>query len=191
MAGNNQNVMMHHHPIFNRFWSHYHQSCHWYKQHLQIKHSLRRWNFDNKPYKEAYHNRNFHDESQSYYHCYEVQQPDKREDTETSTEEESFEFEVSEELIKFLEETEKHRQNLKTVKNKSKTDKNAENQDITADDKILKPRQQAMQRTKQMKKLFGKSAAKIHGMETAMQLTFDRYCDLKQPKLWPNIPLSL
>jgi len=43
----------------------------------------------------------------------------------------------------------------------------------------------------EMKKLYGTSAAKIQGMETAMQLTFDRNCDRKQPKSWPVIPLKL
>lgn len=43
----------------------------------------------------------------------------------------------------------------------------------------------------EMKKLYGEDAAKIQGMETAMQLTFDRNCDKKQPKYWPVIPLKL
>lgn len=43
----------------------------------------------------------------------------------------------------------------------------------------------------EMKKLYGKDAPKIIAMETAMQLTFDRNCDLKKPKYWPVIPLKL
>lgn len=46
-------------------------------------------------------------------------------------------------------------------------------------------------RTSEMKKLYGKDAAKILAMEAAMQLNFDRNCDLKQPKYWPVIPLKL
>lgn len=46
-------------------------------------------------------------------------------------------------------------------------------------------------RSAEMKRLYGKDAAKIQGMETAMQLTFDRNCDRKQPKYWPVIPLNL
>lgn len=189
MAEKIQNVMMHHHPIFNRFWSYYQHSCHWYRQHLQIKSSVNHRNCKTEPYKEAYFNRNLHNESQRCKYCDEKQHVDK--DSQISTDEESFEFEVSEELIKFLEETEKHRQNLKTLKNKSKKENIENSEEVLPQDRFLKSRQQAIQRTKQMKQLFGKSAAKIHGMETAMQLTFDRYCDLKQPKLWPNIPLSL
>ena len=46
-------------------------------------------------------------------------------------------------------------------------------------------------RTSEMKQLYGKGAAMIHGMETAIQMTFDRNKDLKQPKLWPNMPLRI
>lgn len=43
----------------------------------------------------------------------------------------------------------------------------------------------------EMKKLYGEDAAKMQAMEAAMQLSFDRNCDLKQPKYWPVIPLKL
>lgn len=46
-------------------------------------------------------------------------------------------------------------------------------------------------RAAEMKKLYGKDAAKMLAMETAMQLTFDSNCDRKQPKYWPVIPLKL
>uniref|UniRef100_A0AAX7VDM4 Gem (nuclear organelle) associated protein 8 n=1 Tax=Astatotilapia calliptera TaxID=8154 RepID=A0AAX7VDM4_ASTCA len=47
-------------------------------------------------------------------------------------------------------------------------------------------------RTAEMKKLYGGDAAKIMAMEAAMQLNFERNCDLKkQPKYWPVIPLKL
>lgn len=46
-------------------------------------------------------------------------------------------------------------------------------------------------RKAEMNKLYGKDAAKIMAMEVAMQLTFDKKCDLKQPKYWPVIPLKL
>jgi gem associated protein 8 len=42
-----------------------------------------------------------------------------------------------------------------------------------------------------MQLMYGKAAPMILGMETAMQLSFDRNCDLRQPKLWPHIPLRL
>lgn len=45
-------------------------------------------------------------------------------------------------------------------------------------------------RLTEIKILYGKDAQIIHGMETAMQLDFERNCDLKQPKFWPNLPLK-
>jgi gem associated protein 8 len=60
------------------------------------------------------------------------------------------------------------------------------------DDAVLPPRKQiGLQRTEEMKLMYGEAAPMILGMETAVQLSFDRNCDLKQPKLWPNIPLKL
>lgn len=41
-----------------------------------------------------------------------------------------------------------------------------------------------------MRRLYGDSAAKIQAMEAAMQLSFDKHCDMKQPKYWPVIPLK-
>jgi gem associated protein 8 len=42
-----------------------------------------------------------------------------------------------------------------------------------------------------MQLMYGKASPMILGMETAMQLSFDRNCDLRQPKLWPHIALRL
>lgn len=43
----------------------------------------------------------------------------------------------------------------------------------------------------EMKRLYGSRSSHIRSMEIAMQLTFDRYYDLKKPALWPVIPLKL
>lgn len=42
-----------------------------------------------------------------------------------------------------------------------------------------------------MMKLYGKGAAMIHGMETAVQMSYDRTVDIQQPKFWPNMPLKI
>lgn len=39
--------------------------------------------------------------------------------------------------------------------------------------------------------MYGSNASRIQAMETAIQLNFNRSCDRKQPKLWPNMPLHL
>jgi hypothetical protein len=61
-----------------------------------------------------------------------------------------------------------------------------------SNDAVFPPLNQiGLRRTKEMKLMYGEAAPMILGMETAMQLSFDRSCDLRQPKLWPNIPLKL
>ena len=46
-------------------------------------------------------------------------------------------------------------------------------------------------RTSEMRILYGKGAAMIHGMETALQMNFDRNLDVLQPSLWPNMPFRV
>lgn len=48
-----------------------------------------------------------------------------------------------------------------------------------------------VRRTAEMTKLYGKGAAMIHGMETAVQMSYDRTMDIRQPKFWPNMPLKI
>ena len=48
-----------------------------------------------------------------------------------------------------------------------------------------------VRRTAEMTKLYGKGAAMIHGMETAIQMSYDRTADIQQPKYWPNMPLKI
>lgn len=48
----------------------------------------------------------------------------------------------------------------------------------------------AKKRMDEMKELYGKDSAKIHGMETAMHLGFIRKCDKNKPIMWPVVPLS-
>ena len=47
------------------------------------------------------------------------------------------------------------------------------------------------EKLKSYKLLYGLKADRIHAMETAMELSFHRNCDMKQPRLWPNMPLKL
>lgn len=48
-----------------------------------------------------------------------------------------------------------------------------------------------LRRTTEMTKIYGKGAAMIHGMETALQMTYDRSVDIRQPPCWPNMPLKI
>jgi len=63
--------------------------------------------------------------------------------------------------------------------------------DLTDPVEFCPTQQLGAKRKEEMALLYGPLAPKIQGMETAMHLSFDRKCDKYQPKLWPNIPLSL
>ncbi|XP_064413557.1 gem-associated protein 8 isoform X1 [Latimeria chalumnae] len=106
-------------------------------------------------------------------------------------------MEITEELRQYFAQTERHREELRRQQQLE-----AECQDsyvaadhdlhVSAGRTVQPPTERpGERRVAEMKRLYGEDAAKIQGMETAMQLTFDRNCDKKQPKYWPIIPLKL
>lgn len=113
----------------------------------------------------------------------------KEQEIREDSNQDEFEFEVTEEMMDFFEQSIRHKMELKEEREAER--KKAE-KEKGFDDAGLPPRKQiGLQRTEEMKLMYGEAAPMILGMETAMQLSFDRNCDLKQPKLWPNIPLKL
>ncbi|KAM4699002.1 gem-associated protein 8 [Discoglossus pictus] len=139
--------------------------------------------------------------------CLKISEPIEREsemeyEEESSPEEEGIEcdtsnMEITEELRQYFAETERHREE---VKRQQQLDDERHEQYVEADHDLHIATRRSTQppserpgerRREEMKKLYGEDAAKIQGMETAMQLNFDRHCDKKQPKYWPIIPLKL
>ncbi|KAK6642120.1 hypothetical protein RUM44_013843 [Polyplax serrata] len=98
--------------------------------------------------------------------------------------EDSITFEMSDEMIKFFQESFKHKMDLKK-------EKKQEEDRIEVDKKVMELQFTKLRRVSEMKLLYGDDAPKIIGMETAVQLSFNKYCDMKGPKYWPNIPLNL
>lgn len=112
------------------------------------------------------------------------------------------EMEITEEMKEFFAISEKHRQERDAERQRVMDQENklTAQQYVLAEDvsslhiqgTILPPREQPGARRKtEMKELYGDGSAMIQAMETAMQLAFDRGCDIKNPKLWPAIPLNL
>ncbi|XP_036397019.1 gem-associated protein 8 [Megalops cyprinoides] len=104
---------------------------------------------------------------------------------------------ITDELRQYFAQTERHREELKK---QQQMEAEQENAYVLADQDLhrvswcssLPPAERPGERRgAEMKKLYGENAAKIMGMETAMQLNFDRNCDRKQPRYWPVIPLKL
>lgn len=110
-------------------------------------------------------------------------------------------LELSEEFVKFVEISLRHKMEMKKLKEEKakgngKIKEHEDGEDCVSDkegdmcDKVPNLHIKE-QRTKEMAQLYGEAAPKIHAMETAVQLSFNRNADLFQPILWPNIPLNL
>lgn len=188
-------------PVYSRYWQHYQQAMAWHQRHRRAYRKAL----------EAAYGPGYchwqHASSHQRYADWHAGEGDSKEEEDGDEEESSSDseiecdvsnMEISEELREYFAQTEKHREELKKQQQME-----AEQQDsyVPADqdlhgvcwrNKAAPPSERPGERRgAEMKKLYGKDAAKILAMETAMQLTFDRNCDLKQPKYWPVIPLKL
>lgn len=111
------------------------------------------------------------------------------------------EYKLSEEFVKFIEISFRHKMEMKKLKegnvkgiSRKKEIKNVEG-DATDNeeglyDKIYDFRRKE-KRAIEMSLLYGEAAPKIHAMETAIQLSFNRNFDVFHPTLWPQIPFNI
>nr|XP_046238705.1 gem-associated protein 8 isoform X2 [Scatophagus argus]XP_046238706.1 gem-associated protein 8 isoform X2 [Scatophagus argus]XP_046238707.1 gem-associated protein 8 isoform X2 [Scatophagus argus]XP_046238708.1 gem-associated protein 8 isoform X2 [Scatophagus argus] len=185
-------------PMYSRYWQHYQQAMAWHQRHRRAY---------RKALETAYGADYCHPSSHGRYADWHAGESDSRDEEDEDEEESSSDseiecdvsnMEISEELRQYFAQTEKHREELKKQQQME-----AEQQDsyVPADQDLrgvswrssaAPPSERPGERRgAEMKKLYGEDAAKILAMEAAMQLTFDRNCDLKQPKYWPVIPLKL
>ncbi|XP_064608669.1 gem-associated protein 8-like [Liolophura sinensis] len=110
---------------------------------------------------------------------------------------EQFEMEITDEMVEFFAQSRKHKKErddakkLSDVENSGDVYVDAEKTNRKTATTQAPTERPGARRTQEMKLLYGKGAAMIHGMETAMQMTFDRNTDILQPKLWPNMPLKI
>ncbi|XP_072039736.1 gem-associated protein 8-like [Amphiura filiformis] len=138
--------------------------------------------------------------------------------SEGTGEEDHFELEVSEEMKAFFAKSEEFRRERDKAKDKGQRGKgyNKSGKDVASrlDDDMgdktdeielsssdsqediqvqtSAPKERpGVRRIVEMKELYGRHAAAIHGMETAIQLQFDRNYDRKKPALWPIVPLKM
>ncbi|KAM9830790.1 gem-associated protein 8 isoform X2 [Syngnathus typhle] len=178
-------------PVYNRYWQHYGQAMAWHQRHRRA-------------YQKALEAASgpIYRRQRERYADWRACQSDSEEEEESSSDDEIecdvSNMEISEELRQYFAQTEKHKEELRQQQQLE-----AEQGDsyVPADRDLRSTGRQASvappterpgeRRGAEMKKLYGEDAAKILAMETAMQLTFDRNCDRKQPKYWPVIPLRL
>ncbi|XP_077586198.1 gem-associated protein 8 isoform X1 [Stigmatopora nigra] len=182
-------------PMYSRYWQHYQQAMAWHQRHrrayqkaLEAAYGPRYW-------------RQRHPSSHERYADWRLSESDSEEEKSSSDSEiecDVSNMEISEELRQFFAQTEKHREELRI---QQQIEAEQEDSYVPADqdfrNKVLRasvapPTERPGERRKaEMKKLYGEDMAKIMAMEAAMQLAFDRNCDMKQPKYWPVIPLKL
>ncbi|XP_050997161.1 gem-associated protein 8 [Acomys russatus] len=126
----------------------------------------------------------------------EEQELESESDSDDEVEYDLSNMEITEELRQYFAETERHREERRRQQQleEERLDDyvNADhglyyNQHRSVEPPSEKPGER---RHAEMKRLYGDSAPKILAMEAAVQLSFDKYCDSKQPKYWPVIPLK-
>ncbi|KAM4538170.1 gem-associated protein 8 isoform 1-T1 [Fundulus diaphanus] len=188
-------------PVYSRYWQHYQQAMAWHQRHQRAY---------RKALEAAYgpaRQREGRAGSQRRYADWPAAESSGSDDGGRGEEESSSDsdiecdvsnMEISEELRQYFAHTERHREELS-----KRAQQQMEQQDsyVPADQDLhggscrgsaaAPSERPGERRAAEMKKLYGKDAAKILAMEAAMQLTFDRNRDLKQPKYWPVIPLKL
>ncbi|XP_061571600.1 gem-associated protein 8 [Cololabis saira] len=187
-------------PVYSRYWQHYQQAMAWHQRHRQAYQKALE-----AAYGPAYW-QGPHPSTHQRYADWHVEESDgkyEEDDEEESSSDSEIEcdvsnMEISEELRQYFAQTERHREELKK---QQQIDAEEHESYVPADQDLhavswrssLAPPSErpGQRRTAEMKKLYGKDAPKIMAMEAAMQLTFDRNCDRKQPKYWPVIPLKL
>ncbi|XP_014854431.1 PREDICTED: gem-associated protein 8 isoform X2 [Poecilia mexicana] len=183
-------------PIYSRYWQHYRQAMAWRRRHRGAY---------RKAWEAAYgpaQQRRYADwQASGSDRSSSSSNDDHAEDKSSSDSDiecDVSNMEISEELRQYFAHTERHREELRRQQ-----ELEAEQQDsyVPADQDLRAVGRRSSaappaerpgeRRAAEMKKLYGQDAAKIMAMEAAMQLAFDRNCDLKQPKYWPVIPLKL
>lgn len=184
-------------PVYSRYWQHYQQAMAWHQRHRRAY---------RKALEAAYGPGFCQEQPPSGHQRYADWcrgESDREEEEEESSSDSEIEcdvsnMEISEELRQYFAQTEKHRAELKKQQQMEAEEHDSyvlADQDLhsiswrgSAAPPCERPGER---RGAEMKKLYGEDSAKIMAMEAAMQLTFDRNCDRKQPKYWPVIPLKL
>uniref|UniRef100_A0A2K6RVN4 Gem nuclear organelle associated protein 8 n=1 Tax=Rhinopithecus roxellana TaxID=61622 RepID=A0A2K6RVN4_RHIRO len=179
------------HPVYARCWQHYHQAMA-YRKAVESCFSLP-WYFPPVEYPSSFYGHrdspcsslHFRGSGQHPHDSSRVQ-ASTREDQALSKEEEMeieldaevecdlSNMEITKELCQYSAETERYREERQRY--------------VNADHDLYCNSCQSVEA--KMKRLYGDSATKIQAMEAAVQLSFDKHCDQKQPKYWPVIPLK-
>lgn len=101
---------------------------------------------------------------------------------------ENLEFHVNEDLMSFLEQSIRHKVELKKKREAESLVKEGEEED--KDVSIQGGAAWMHTRNNSAKLLYGEASPTILAMETALQTSIDRHKDKAKPQYWPIIPLK-
>ncbi|KAL6438385.1 hypothetical protein ACFW04_004493 [Cataglyphis niger] len=108
--------------------------------------------------------------------------------TECNSDMEDVEFNVTEDMLKFFETSERHRRQLKQ---KQEPNKIAHKKEYLIEEiPIIDSAESIRTRKEEADLLYGDDSSKILAMETALQDATNKYKDIVNPQYWPNIPLK-
>lgn len=108
--------------------------------------------------------------------------------TECNSDMEDVEFNVTEDMLKFFETSERHRRQLKQ---KQESNKIAHKKEYLVEEiPIIDSAESIRTRKEEADLLYGDDSSKILAMETALQDETNKYKDIVNPQYWPNIPLK-
>uniref|UniRef100_A0A3Q3WMD8 Uncharacterized protein n=1 Tax=Mola mola TaxID=94237 RepID=A0A3Q3WMD8_MOLML len=180
-------------PVYSRYWQHYQQAMAWYQRHRRAY--RRALEAAYSPACSPGYRQEQRSSSCRRYADWQAEESSSDSEIECDVSN----MEISEELRQYFAQTEKHREELKKQQQMEAEQQGnyvPADQDLRAvswlSSSAAPPSERpGARRGAEMKKLYGEDAAKMQAMEAAMQLSFDRNCDLKQPKYWPVIPLKL
>lgn len=101
-------------------------------------------------------------------------------------------MDIDDNFRKFLEQSEKHRQERERRKQEILKEKDdyIEVGSMHLNTTTCAPSEQpGAKRKEEMNALYGKHASTIMSLEASLQLNYDKNCDMRQPIFWPSIPL--
>lgn len=185
-------------PVYSRYWQHYQQAMAWYWRHRRAYCRALEAAYGPGYCQVQHPSSSFQRYADWHGGEGETQEEEEGESSDSEIECDVSNMEISEELRQYFAQTEKHREELKkqqqmeAEQHESYVPADRDLRGVSWRGSTVPPNERPGERRgAEMKKLYGEDAAKIQAMEAAMQLTFDRNCDLKQPKYWPVIPLKL
>ncbi|XP_003486694.1 gem-associated protein 8-like [Bombus vosnesenskii] len=111
---------------------------------------------------------------------------EKCEETRFNEEAENLEFHIDEEMMSFLEQSMRHKFELKKLRESETCIKKRKEEEET----IQGGATWMHARNSNAKLLYGEASPTILAMETALQTTVDRHRDKAKPQYWPIIPLK-